>query len=105
MKNFIYYLFFRIKYYTKKIINFSKYFTENDLLLLKHLGCNIKKRLYSEYEYDLLNLKLIEYYENSKDVNGKKIPPIKIIDESCISKKDYSRLLKIFTKIGQDYNF
>ena len=94
------------KYYNKQIVDYSKYFTDEDIQLLHKLEVHINKsKIYTEYEHDCFDMKLIEYYEDAEDIYGNKLPPEKNIDDFGVTREDYSRILKIMYKISVDYEF
>ena len=94
------------KYYEQPVVDYSKYFTNEDIQLLHKLDVHINKnKIYTEYEHDCFNMKLIEYYEDAEDIYGNKLPPEKNIDDFEVTKEDYSRLLDIMHKISVDYEF
>ena len=93
-------------YYNQQIVDYSKYFTDEDIQLLHKLEVHINKsKIYTEYEHDLFEMKLIEYYEDAEDIDGNKLPPIKNIDDYHVTREDYSRLLDIMYQIAVDYEF
>ena len=96
----------KTKYYEQPIVDYSKYLSIEDINLLKKLEVSINlEKVYTEYEHDLFEMKLIEYYEDSEDIDGNKLPPIKNIDDFNVTREDYSRLLYIMYQIAVDYEF
>lgn len=94
------------KYYETQKVEYSKYLSKNDIEILKKLEININlETIYTEYEHNVFEMKLIEYYEDAEDINGNKLAPIKNIDDYNVSRKDYSRLLDIMYQIALDYEF
>lgn len=94
------------KYYNQKIVDYSKYFTDEDIKLLHKLEVHINKnKIYTEYEHDCFEMDMIKFYEDAEDIDGNKLPPEKNIDEVGVTREDYSRILDIMYKISLDYNF
>ena len=94
------------KYYGEKIVDFSKFLTQNDVEVLKKLEIEIDiTKIYTEYEYDLLDMELIAYYEDAEYLDGSKVPPEKNVEDYNVSKEDYNRILEIFFNIGVNYEF
>ena len=94
------------KYYEEKKVEYSRYLSIIDIEILKKLEVNIDlEKIYTEYEHDIFEMKLIEYYEDAEDVNGNKLAPIKNIDDYNVSREDYLRLLDIMYQIALDYEF
>ena len=94
------------KYYEQPVVDYSKYLSKEDVNLLEKLEVSINlEKIYTEYEHDLFEMKLIEYYEDAEDIDGNKLPPIKNIDDYHVTREDYSRLLDIMYQIAVDYEF
>ena len=94
------------KYYEIQIVDYSKYFSKKDIEVLKKLEvCIDLKKIYTEYEHDIFEMKLIEYYEDAEDIDGNKLPPIKDINDFGVTKDEYSRILDIMYRIAEDYEF
>lgn len=94
------------KYYKEKIVDYSKYFNDKDIQILHKLEVYINiSQIYTEYEHEIFEMKLIEYYEDAEYVDGTKIPPTRNVDNYNVTREDYSRILDIMYKISLDYNF
>lgn len=94
------------KYYERPIVDYSKCFSINDIQLLEKLEISINlEKIYTEYEHDVFEMKLIEYYEDAEDIYGNKLSPIKNIDDYDVSRDDYSRILGLMYQIAIDCEF
>ena len=94
------------KYYGEKIVDFSKFLKKHDIEVLKKLGIEIDlTKVYTEYEYDLLDMELIAYYEDAEYLDGTKVSPEKNVEDYNVSKEDYNRIHEIFYNIGVNYKF
>lgn len=63
------------KYYGEKIVDFSNFFKKSDIEILEKLEIKVDlTKIYTEYEYDLLDMELISYYEDAEYLDGTKIP-------------------------------
>lgn len=94
------------KYYNKIIVDYSKYFTEEDITLLHKLEVNIElDKIYTEYQHECFEMDIIAFYEDAENIDGTKEPPIKNIDNYGVSREDYKRLLDILYQVSIDYNF
>ena len=94
------------KYYREKIVDFYKFLKESDIEILEKLGIKVDlTKIYTEYEYDLLNMELITYYEDAEYLDGTKVPPEKNVEDYNVTKEDYNRILEIFFNIGVNYEF
>lgn len=92
------------KYHNKEFIDFKKYLDSKDIELLKKLDINIKDKLYSNYEFDILEGKLLRYYKNEKEMSKEDLELSKSLDNTGVSREDYNVLLEKFNKISDDYN-
>ena len=94
------------KYYKDKIVDYSNYFTDNDIKLLHKLEVYINKnKIYTEYEHECFEMDIIAFYEDAENIDGTKEPPIKNIDKFGVSREDYKRLLDILYQVSIDYEF
>lgn len=94
------------KYYGEKIVDFSNLKKKSDIEILEKLEIKVDlTKIYTEYEYDLLDMELISYYENAEYLDGTKIPPEKNVEDYKVSKEDYNRIHEIFYNIGVNYEF
>lgn len=78
-------------YYNIPKINVYSVFNESKniwaLNILKKLGIQLKKDLYTEYEFECLRVDIAEYYENEEKL------PI------GVTKVDYIKLREVFDNI------
>ena len=87
-----------IIYLYKNRINIIKYLSKDLEEVLLKLEIKIEDRLYTEYEYDLIDEKIMDYYTDGT------FEPIKLLSEKGVSQKDYEEILNAFSKIVEDYN-
>ncbi len=95
---------YRIWYYlysNKRIINIYKYFSKEDLNILSKLKITLENKLYTKKEFELMDMKLYEYYEADENDN---IIENALLLEKSISKNEYEKILNIFNNIAKDYN-
>ena len=50
------------KYRTEEIVNIKEEFTIEELALLKKLGVDLKDKIYTEYEFEILDGEVIKFY-------------------------------------------
>ena len=94
------------KYHGKRIVNFSNFLSHDDIELLKKLEIVVDlSKIYTEYEYDILEMDLIAYYDEAEDIDGNKLPAERKLEDYNVSKEDYERILETFYNIGLEYNF
>lgn len=88
-------------YSNRRIINIYKYLNKNELNILNKLEIKLEDRLYTKKEFELIDMRLYEYYEVDENDNIIENP---LLLEKSISKNEYEKILNIFNKIAKDYN-
>lgn len=89
------------EYCNKKFISLSKYFDESDFMVLNKLGIIIEEKIYTEREFELIDMSIYEYYEENEA--GEMIES-KLLKKKSVTKEEYRKVLNIFMKISSDYN-
>ncbi len=90
------------KYFNQEIVYFNKYLNKEDIQTLEKLGIEIENRIYTEYEYDIIEQKLLQYYRNTEKLQNSDDRYTKIlIDEVTIDQ--YNDILQKFSKISLEY--
>lgn len=84
---------FHDKYFVRKFINVSEYFTKKDKDVMKKLNINIEDKLYSEFEFKYIEMDVILYYSVDWIRKEKSVPYKKI-----------KKILDIFGRIEIEYN-
>ncbi len=80
------------KYLYEKKIDLKKFLTDDEIKILEELDILIENKIYTNYEVDLIEEKLLFYYNNSKEFLIKK----------NVTRKQYKKLLNIFNKIKEN---
>lgn len=88
-------------YYEKEIINLKEYFSYNDFEILKKLNIEVKDKIYTNFEFDVMEEAVYLYYEIDKDIQNINA---KALEEKNISIEDYNRLLNKINNIISDFN-
>lgn len=88
---------YRTRYLYKHRINIIKYLNKELEEILGKLEIKIEDKLYTEYEYDLIDEKIMDYYTDGT------FEPIKLLSEKNVSKKEYEKVLEAFSEIVKDY--
>lgn len=83
-------------YNKKEFIDLRKYFDDKDTEILKKLGIELKDKLYTVYEFDLLDSKLLSFYQDEEIENDK-------LSETGVNLEEYEELLNKFDKVQEDY--
>lgn len=81
------------KYHNKRFIDFSKYITEKEKQTLKKLNIKIEDKIYTEYEFDRIELDLYSYY-------GKR----KKRESLGVSYREIKRLWDLVNQMSSDYD-
>lgn len=90
------------KYSTEEIVDMKKYFNRDDITLLKKLNVKIKNKIYTEQEFEILNMDLLSYYisdEMEEELKMSKNLP------KDVSREEYNDLLEKINKISENYKF
>ena len=91
------------KYSTLELIDLKKYITKMDIELLKKLNIEIKDKIYTEQEFEILNMQLLTYYTDD-DMNEEEIKISKPLSEG-VSREEYNALIEKLGKIASEYRF
>ena len=89
------------EYCNKRFISLSEYFDENNLIILNKLGIILEEKIYTEREFELMDMSLYEYYEENEN---NEIIESDLLKEKSVTKEEYKKVLDMFTKISRDYN-
>lgn len=92
------------KYSTKELVDLKKHLSEEDLDLFDKLNIKIKNKIYTEQEFEILDMELIAYYRNEEEMSKKELEESKILPEN-VTRESYNRLLEKMNKISEEYNF
>lgn len=92
------------KYSTKELVDLKKHLSEEDFNLLEKLKIKIKNKIYTEQEFEILDMELIAYYRNEEEMSKEELKESKPLPE-CVERKDYNNLLEKMNKISEEYNF
>ncbi len=92
------------KYSTKELVDLKKHLSKEDFNLLEKLKIKIKNKIYTEQEFEILDMELIAYYRNEEEMSKEELKESKPLPE-CVERKDYNNLLEKMNKISEEYNF
>ena len=94
----------REMYMNKEIVDLKKYFTNEEFDLFRKLGIEIKDKLYTEYEIELINNSLYDYYY-SEDMSEDEKNQVKSLEETGVTREQYNNLLNKIEQINEEYEF
>lgn len=91
------------KYSTVEIVDLKKHLTKEDFDLIEKLNVKIKDKIYTEQEFEILDMDLIAYYID-EDMNEEELKEAKPLPKE-VSRAEYNALLEKLSKISDEYNF
>ena len=93
------------KYYNKRFIEIEKYLAEEDFDLFNKLGIEVENKIYTEYEFELLNMDLLAYYDDPDEYLSEDEKEYqKSLDDTNVSREEYNKLLDKITEMNKIYN-
>lgn len=94
----------REKYHNLEIVDLKKYFTIEEFNKLRKLGITIKDKVYTEYEFECLNMDLLAYYKED-GMSEEELEFSKDLEGTGVSREEYNKLLEKVNKINKIHNF
>lgn len=91
------------KYSTLEIVDLKKHLSKEDFDLLKRLNIEIKDKVYTEQEFEILDMELLRYYID-EDMDEEELKESKPLPEG-ITREEYNKLLEKLSNISSEYNF
>lgn len=91
------------KYSTLEIVDLKKHLSKEDFDLLKRLNIEIKDKVYTEQEFEILDMELLGYYID-EDMDEEELKESKPLPEG-ITREEYNKLLEKLSSISSEYNF
>ncbi len=92
----------RQKYFNKELVDFSKYLDKEDIQILEKLGIEIENRMYTEYDFDMIEQNLLKYYKNIEKLQNNDEKCTKILINE-VTVEQYKNIVQKFSKISSDY--
>ena len=93
----------RKRYETKELVNIKEEFTENELELLRKLGVELLDKIYTEREFELLDMDVIKYYYEDTMTDEEKEFCVPLPEN--VSRDEYNKLVKKIHDINIKYGF
>lgn len=85
-------------------IDYSKYFTKEDCMILEKLEVYIDfTQKYTEEENEIFAMNLNKYWDEAEDVEGNRLPPNRNLELTGVSREEFNRLYEIFNKVETLY--
>ena len=92
------------KYSTKELVDLKKYLSQSDFDIIKKLNIEINDKVYTEQEFEYLDLDLLAFYINEKEMDEDEIKESKELPEN-VTRNEYNKLLEKVNNIFVEYNF
>lgn len=92
------------KYHEEKIVDLKKHFTAQEFEIMEKLGIKVKNIIYTEYEFELLNMEIFDYYKDEY-MSKEELKEVKSLEGTGVTQKQYDDLFQKFEKINEIYNF
>lgn len=91
------------KYQNVEIVDLKENLSEAELDTISKLGIKLKDKVYTQYEFDALEMKILDYYIDDELDNEvkeflKELP-------SEVSREEYNRLVEKISEIKIKYGF
>lgn len=93
----------REKYETKELVNIKEEFTENELALLEKLGVELLDKIYTEKDFELLDMDVIKYYYEDTMTDEEKEFCVPLPEN--VSREEYNKLVNKIHDINIKYGF
>ena len=83
------------RYYNERHINLKEIFNKEELQVLKKLGINIENKLYTNYEYECIEIDLFAYCDDRDLLSKEEVEITKPLPEG-VSKEEYKNIFEKF---------
>lgn len=97
----------RKKYHCNKIINLKEELNDEYIKILNQLNIVVKNKIYTGYEFECFMVEVGSYYKD-EDMSELDLQYCKSLEDTSVSKEDYSKLLEkidsIFVKYSKFFN-
>lgn len=100
MKNFNY-IEWCDKYHNKEILDVKRFFTTKEIKILEKLGIEIKNKIYSQYDIEILRMDFISYYSDN-DMDNEELAISKSLSGTGAGREEYNQLLDKINSIDMD---
>ena len=92
------------KYHNEKFIDLFKYFSPEQKELLKKFDITLEEKLYTEFEFDVIDEKLILFYKNEEEMDEEQLKECEELPDG-IDRAQFDELLAVMSKAREEYNF
>ncbi len=92
------------KYHNLPVVNIMKELSDEALEIIKKLGIKIEEKIYTEYEFDVLEMKISDYYIY-EGMTKEELSYIKSLDGTGLNNNDIEKVLHEIYEISEKHNF
>lgn len=92
------------KYHNEKFIDLFMYFSPEQKELLKKFDITFEEKLYTEFEFDVIDEKVILFYKNEEEMDEEELKKCEELPEG-VDRALFDELLAVMSKVREKYNF
>ena len=92
------------KYHNEKFIELFKYFSPEQKELLKKFDITLEEKLYTEFEFDVIDEKLILFYKNEEEMDEEQLKECEELPDG-VARGEFDELLAVMSKVREEYGF
>lgn len=93
---------FQEKYHNVPVVDIKKELSQKSIDIIKKLGIEIEEKIYTEYEFDVLDGKIFDYYEY-EGIEDKSY--LKSLDGTGVTQKEVADVENEMFQIFKAHNF
>lgn len=93
------------KYYNKRYIEIEKYLNGSHFNLLNKLGIKVYRKIYTEHEFEVMNMDVLAYYDDPKEkLSEEEKQYKKSLEGTNVTREEYNKVLNKLNEINNVYN-
>ena len=92
------------KYYNLPVVDVMHELSEKTIEVIKKLGIELKEKVYTEYEFDVLEMNISDYYI-FEGMTEEELSYIKSLEGTGLTNNDIEEALHEIYKISKEHNF
>ena len=92
------------KYHNEKFIDLFMYFSPEQKELLKKFDITLEEKLYTEFEFDVIDEKLILFYKDEDEMDEEELKECEELQDG-VDRVRFDELLAVMSKVREKYAF
>lgn len=92
------------KYHNLPVVDVMKELSKESIEIIKKLGIKVEEKIYTEYEFDLLEMDISEYY-TFEGMTEEELSYIKSLEGTGVTNNDVEKVLHEIYEISRKHNF